>query len=150
MLPIILYIMQIEKRNARITILARMIRRAYYNFLIKLLKWKILTSRFDYTWRYVYLKVCSNIIRHLVCIPREFESTWKYSSCSGKVQGQRNFTSQIRTSSIASNHPPRQNELDNKRRPVRNRNPRRPWSRISRRFERGGQGIKGLAFPCLR
>lgn len=42
----------------------------YYNFLIKLLKQKILMSRFDYTWRCVYLKVCSNIIRQLVCIPR--------------------------------------------------------------------------------
>lgn len=147
MLPIILYIMQIEKRNHD--------RREWYDehiitFWLNYLNEKFLTSRFDYTWRYVYLKVCSNIIRHLVCIPREFESTWKYSPCSGKVQGQRNFTSQIRTSSIASNHPPRQNELDNKRRPVRNRNSRRPWSRISRRFERGGQGIKGLAFPCLR
>lgn len=96
-------------------------------------------SRFDYTWRYVYLKVCSNIIRHFVCIPREFESTWKYSPCSGKVQVKRsNETSRVRfelppsrvitllgrTSSITNED-------------VRNCKLRRPWSRISRRFERG-------------
>lgn len=66
-------------------------------------------------------------------------------------EGQRNFTSQIRTSSIASNHPSRQNELDNKRRDVCSCNLRRLWNNnLEEREERSGNQRAGPPLSKVR
>lgn len=124
----------------------------YYNFLIKLLKRKILMSRFDYTWRYVYLKVCSNIIRHLVCIPRSnllesiplvlFTAKYRWRGATKLHESDSNF---------ASNHPSRQNELDNKRRDVYSCNLRRLWNNnLEEREERSGNQRAGPPLSKVR